>query len=82
MGRTGILICIWLIYKLDFKAEIAIAWLRINRPGSIHGFQGHFVKTLTKDPDEYVNHVLHPIKRFENFHSTKNYYTGKYKIIS
>tara|TARA_X000000368_G_C22968970_1_gene684535 strand:+ start:144 stop:1142 length:999 start_codon:yes stop_codon:yes gene_type:complete len=49
LGRTGILICIWLIYKLDFKPEIAIAWLRINRPGSIHGFQGHFVKTLTKD---------------------------------
>jgi hypothetical protein len=40
------------------------------------------IKTLTKDPDEYVNPVLHPIKRFENFHSTKNYYTGKYKIIS
>tara|TARA_B100001778_G_scaffold334904_1_gene348887 strand:- start:802 stop:1800 length:999 start_codon:yes stop_codon:yes gene_type:complete len=49
LGRTGILICIWLIYKLDFKPEIAIAWLRINRPGSIHGFQGHFVKILTKD---------------------------------
>ena len=39
--------------------------------------------TLKKDNrEEYVNTVLHPFKRFENFHSTKNYYTGKYKIIS
>jgi|TARA_B000000475_G_scaffold227990_1_gene192626 cell division cycle 14 len=49
LGRTGILICIWLIYKLNFKPEYAISWLRIYRPGSIHGYQGYFIKTLTKD---------------------------------
>lgn len=49
LGRTGILICIWLIYKLNFKPEHAISWLRIYRPGSIHGYQGYFIKTLTKD---------------------------------
>ena len=49
LGRTGILICIWLIYKLNFKPEYAILWLRIYRPGSIHGYQGHFIKSLTKD---------------------------------
>lgn len=49
LGRTGILICIWLIYKLNFKPKHAILWLRIYRPGSIHGYQGYFIKTLTKD---------------------------------
>jgi cell division cycle 14 len=49
LGRTGILICIWLIYKLNFKPEYAIEWLRIYRPGSIHGYQGHFIKTLNRN---------------------------------
>lgn len=46
LGRTGILICIWLIIKLNFKPAEAIAYIRIMRPGSIMGNQGFFLESI------------------------------------
>ena len=46
LGRTGILICVWLIIKLNFKPAEAIAYIRIMRPGSIMGNQGFFLESI------------------------------------
>lgn len=46
LGRTGLLICIWLILKLNFKPSEAIAYIRIIRPGSIMGYQGFFLESI------------------------------------
>jgi cell division cycle 14 len=46
LGRTGILICIWLIIKLNFTPNEAIAYIRIMRPGSIMGSQGFFLESI------------------------------------
>jgi cell division cycle 14 len=46
LGRTGLLICIWLIIKLNFEPREAIAYLRIMRPGSIMGSQGFFIENI------------------------------------
>ena len=37
LGRTGTMICVYLMYKYDFSAKQAIAWVRICRPGSVIG---------------------------------------------
>ena len=46
LGRTGVLICIWLILKLNFTPSEAIAYIRIMRPGSIMGYQGFFLESI------------------------------------
>jgi len=46
IGRTGILICIYLILRLNFKPKYAITYLRIMRPGSIMLHQGLFLESI------------------------------------
>lgn len=46
IGRTGILICIYLILKLNFKPKYAITYLRIMRPSSIMYHQGLFLESF------------------------------------
>ena len=46
LGRTGLLICIWLIIKLNFTPSNAIAYIRLIRPGSIMGYQGFFLESF------------------------------------
>lgn len=46
LGRTGLLICIWLIIKLNFTPKNAIAYIRMIRPGSIMGYQGAFLESI------------------------------------
>ena len=46
LGRTGLLICIWLIIKLNFTPSNAIAYIRLFRPGSIMGYQGYFLESF------------------------------------
>lgn len=46
LGRTGIFVCVYLIVKLRIPAKQAIAMLRIWRPGSIMGYQGHYLETI------------------------------------
>jgi len=46
IGRTGILICIYLILKFNFKPKYAIIYLRIMRPGSIMHHQGLFLESI------------------------------------
>ena len=46
LGRTGLLACLWLITQRSFSTKVAIAWLRMIRPGCVHGYQGHYIETL------------------------------------
>lgn len=46
LGRTGVLICIWLIIKYNFSPQNAIAYIRMIRPGSILGNQGFFLESI------------------------------------
>ena len=43
LGRTGTLICCYLMNKYQFSAHEAIAWCRLCRPGSVLGPQQHFL---------------------------------------
>lgn len=47
IGRTVVLICIYLILKLDFKPKNAIAYMRIMRSGSILHHQGLFLESIS-----------------------------------
>jgi hypothetical protein len=44
LGRTGTLIVLWIMRKLGWTANEALAWVRICRPGSVIGSQQHFVR--------------------------------------
>ena len=46
IGRTAILICIYLILKLNFKPKNAITYMRFMRPGSIMYHQGIFLESI------------------------------------
>ena len=46
LGRTGTLIGVWLMRHGGFKADEAMGWLRIVRPGSVIGPQQHYLKGL------------------------------------
>jgi hypothetical protein len=46
LGRTGTMICIYLMYKHGFPAKEAIAWTRLCRPGSVLGIQQQFLVDL------------------------------------
>jgi len=46
LGRTGILICIWLIIKYNFTPQNVIAYIRMIRPGSILACQGFFLESI------------------------------------
>ncbi|KDN48207.1 phosphatases II [Tilletiaria anomala UBC 951] len=43
LGRTGVLIGAYLIWKYGFNAPEAIAWMRVQRPGCVVGPQQQFV---------------------------------------
>ena len=43
LGRTGVLIALYLMKHLSFTPREAIAWLRIARPGSVSGEQQDFL---------------------------------------
>lgn len=46
LGRTGVLICIWLIIKYNFTPQHVIAYIRMIRPGSILSYQGFFLESI------------------------------------
>ncbi|XP_065187092.1 dual specificity protein phosphatase CDC14C-like isoform X2 [Sycon ciliatum] len=57
LGRTGTLIACYLMKEFKITAQMAIAWLRICRPGSVLGPQQHFLEGLESwlwscEPDE------------------------------
>ncbi|KAI0982474.1 hypothetical protein GJ496_000276 [Pomphorhynchus laevis] len=45
LGRTGTMICCFLMYNYDMTAAEAIAWCRICRPGSVINPQQEFLST-------------------------------------
>ena len=46
LGRTGVLICIWLIIKYNYTPQNVIAYIRMVRPGSILSHQGFFLESI------------------------------------
>ena len=46
LGRTGCMICAYLIYKYNIEPRTAIAWVRLCRPGSVIGPQQQFLEEL------------------------------------
>ena len=46
LGRTGTLIGLYLMHKYRCSSRIAIAWLRLCRPGSIVGEQQQFMEEM------------------------------------
>lgn len=44
LGRTGTLIACYIMKHFRFTAAEAIAWIRICRPGSIIGYQQHWLE--------------------------------------
>jgi cell division cycle 14 len=49
LGRTGTLICCWLMLKEEFTAKESIAYVRMMRPGSVSAYQEHWLlNTWTK----------------------------------
>ncbi|EKX43441.1 hypothetical protein GUITHDRAFT_73143 [Guillardia theta CCMP2712] len=43
LGRTGTLVALWVMKNLGWGARETIAWLRINRPGSVIGKQQQYL---------------------------------------
>lgn len=43
LGRTGVLICAYMIKHYNFSAEEAMAYIRVCRPGSVLGPQQHYL---------------------------------------
>jgi len=43
LGRTGTLIACYIMKHYRMTAAETIAWIRINRPGSVIGPQQHFL---------------------------------------
>ena len=43
LGRTGVLICAYMIKHHNFTAEEAMAYIRVCRPGSVIGPQQHYL---------------------------------------
>ncbi len=48
LGRTGVLICAYMIKHFGFTAEEAIGYIRICRPGSVIGPQQKFLISKAK----------------------------------
>mmetsp|Transcript_2199 Transcript_2199/g.5157 ORF Transcript_2199/g.5157 Transcript_2199/m.5157 type:complete len:464 (+) Transcript_2199:159-1550(+) len=46
LGRTGTLICLWMMRKYKFSGKEAIAYNRVMRPGSILGPQQQYLEDL------------------------------------
>jgi len=43
LGRTGVLICCYMMKHYDFTAEEAMGYIRVCRPGSVIGPQQHYL---------------------------------------
>lgn len=43
LGRTGVLICAYMIKHFGFSAEEAMGYIRVCRPGSVIGPQQHYL---------------------------------------
>lgn len=43
LGRTGVLICSYMIKHFGFSAEEAMGYIRVCRPGSVIGPQQHYL---------------------------------------
>jgi hypothetical protein len=43
LGRTGVLICAYMVKHFGFTAEEAMGYIRVCRPGSVIGPQQHYL---------------------------------------
>ena len=49
LGRTGTVICAYLMHEAHMTAEEAIGCCRLCRPGSVVGCQQHFLKVRVRE---------------------------------
>ena len=49
LGRTGTVICAYLMHEAHMTAEEAIGFCRLCRPGSVVGCQQHFLKVRVRE---------------------------------
>lgn len=49
LGRTGTVICAYLMHEAHMTAEEAIGFCRLCRPGSVVGCQQHFLKVRARE---------------------------------
>ncbi|XP_021237165.1 dual specificity protein phosphatase CDC14B isoform X1 [Numida meleagris] len=64
LGRTGTLIACYIMKHYRMTAAEAIAWIRINRPGSVIGPQQHFL--MEKQPELWTEGDLFHAKLRQN----------------
>jgi cell division cycle 14 len=69
LGRTGSLIGCYIMKHYKFTAAETIAWIRICRPGSIIGYQQHWM--AEKQHSMWVQGDLYRRKASKNFSSTR-----------
>lgn len=46
LGRTGVLICLYIMKHYRFTAEEVIGYIRVCRPGSVIGPQQNFLREV------------------------------------
>ena len=46
LGRTGVLICLYIMKHYRFTAEEVIGYIRVCRPGSVIGPQQNFIREM------------------------------------
>lgn len=60
LGRTGVLICCFMMKHYKFTAEEAVGYIRVCRPGSVIGPQQHYLRDMQsrmwRDGDVYRQH--------------------------
>nr|XP_054508266.1 dual specificity protein phosphatase CDC14B isoform X11 [Agelaius phoeniceus] len=60
LGRTGTLIACYIMKHYRMTAAESIAWIRINRPGSVIGPQQHFLMEVTLQSSVQKNKTSEP----------------------
>lgn len=62
LGRTGSLICCWMMNKLGWTARECISWCRLMRPGSVVGPQQNWLEAVEAEVKRfYPNSSTHNI---------------------
>eukprot|EP00286_Rhodomonas_abbreviata_P010800 CAMPEP_0181318240 /NCGR_PEP_ID=MMETSP1101-20121128/16902_1 /TAXON_ID=46948 /ORGANISM="Rhodomonas abbreviata, Strain Caron Lab Isolate" /LENGTH=453 /DNA_ID=CAMNT_0023425699 /DNA_START=239 /DNA_END=1600 /DNA_ORIENTATION=- len=62
LGRTGTLICLWMMRKWKFTGREAIGYLRVMRPGSILGPQQEYLTSMEEKMWEMGDPDIEPSK--------------------
>ncbi|XP_044588872.1 dual specificity protein phosphatase CDC14C-like, partial [Cotesia glomerata] len=79
LGRTGSLICAYLIKHYKMTAKEAIAWTRICRPGSVIGHQQTWLESMQKEL--LFSGQQYRMKHFSEVDKIFHHKYGMYSIV-